>query len=241
MRYRNSSLGRFVKGEIDRASIFDALHYAGILRLIRPAIGGMGVILLFHRIGDPEASFAPMFTPPLFLDRCIRYVRAAGWQIVTLDDMHRRLIGEVNAPKPFVCFTFDDGYRDNITLGLPIFERHEAPFAVYVPTGTPDRTMNPWWAIFDRIVSEHQEILVEPTAGEEMLLPARTRPEKKNAYWRLWELAFPDASEHAGAIDRLYRRYFIDPAAEMERITLGWRELREVAGHPLITIGAPTI
>ena len=241
MGFRNSSVWRFVKGDIAQLSIFDALYYAGILRLIRPAIGGLGVIFMFHRIGDPEESFAPMFTPASFIELCIRYARNAGWQIVTLDDMHRRLTGEADAREPFVCFTFDDGYRDNITLGLPIFERHKAPFAVYVPTGTPDRSLNPWWAIFDRLVSEHEEILLEPSVGQETVLRAGTVSEKRSAYWQLWRLAFPDASEHAYAVGRLYHRYSIDPANEMERITLGWKELREAVSHPLITIGSHTV
>ena len=50
-------------------------------------------------------------------------MRASGFEIVSLDEAHFRLI-EGDYGKPFVCFTFDDGYRDNLEYAYPIFKRH---------------------------------------------------------------------------------------------------------------------
>ena len=238
---RNSHLWRFIKGDIGLPSSFDALYYSGILRLVRPLTGGMGVILMAHRVGERSDFLAPMFTPPAFLERCIQYVRNAGWTIVSLEEMYRRVQGEVDSREPFVCFTFDDGYRDNITLALPIFERHNAPFTIYVPSGAPDRTINPWWSALDRIVSEHEEIVLE-RAQQESVLSCRTKQEKQKVYWMLWELCFPDLSvaEHAEVIQRLYSRYGITAEDELDRICLSWSELRRIAKHPLVTIGGHT-
>ena len=36
--------------------------------------------------------------------------------------------------RPFACFTFDDGYRDNREHAYPVFKRLNLPFAIYIPT-----------------------------------------------------------------------------------------------------------
>ena len=38
------------------------------------------------------------------------------------------------------CITFDDGYRDNLEIALPILEDLGLPATIYVPTGVVDRT-----------------------------------------------------------------------------------------------------
>ncbi len=241
MGLRNSRALRFLKGDPAQPSIFDLLYYTGLLRVLRPVTGGMGVIFMAHRIGNPAASLSPMHTPLEFLEECILYARRLGWQIVTLDEMHARLSGETVAREPFACFTFDDGYRDNIEHGLPLFERHQAPFAIYVPVGTPERTINPWWDVLDRLVSQRDEIVLEPAGSPEMRLTTRSRAEKQKVFWQLWDLAFPDLSSNTDTIDRLYRRYSIEPGEAMARIGLGWDELRTLVQHPLITIGSHTV
>ena len=34
-----------------------------------------------------------------------------------------------------VSITFDDGYRDNLTLAQPVMEREGVPFTLFVTTG----------------------------------------------------------------------------------------------------------
>ena len=58
--------------------------------------------------------------------------------------MRRRLI-EQDFRRRFVCFTFDDGYRDNLQYALPILKKYDAPFALYIPTSFPDRPGELWW------------------------------------------------------------------------------------------------
>jgi len=65
-------------------------------------------------------------------------LRRADVDLVSLDEMRRRLAERIFWRK-FVCFTFDDGYRDNLQYAYPILQRHAVPFGLFVATSFPDR------------------------------------------------------------------------------------------------------
>ena len=43
-----------------------------------------------------------------------------------------------------VCITFDDGYRDNLTVAAPILERYRLPATLFLATGLVERGENQW-------------------------------------------------------------------------------------------------
>src|SRR5688572_7930837 len=94
----------------------EALYFTGAHRLLRPLLGGVGAILTLHHVRPARKdAFQPnrlLEVSPAFLGDVIRGLRREGVDIITLDEMYRRL-KEQDFRRRFVCFTFDDGYRDN--------------------------------------------------------------------------------------------------------------------------------
>ena len=78
---------------------------------------------------------------PDFLRATLAYLRREKIDIVTMDEMHRRLV-EHDFARRFACLTLDDGYRDNRDFALPVLREFDAPATVYVAcTGQRRR---PW-------------------------------------------------------------------------------------------------
>ena len=87
----------------------------------------------------------------------MRALRRSRFDLVSLDEMHRRLI-EGDTQRRFICVTIDDGYRDTMQWAYPILQRYEAPFAIYIPTSFPDRLGELWWLALEAVVARNKRI-----------------------------------------------------------------------------------
>lgn len=205
----------------------------------------MGVIFTLHHVRDtPERrAFAPnriLAVTRDFLDAAIRCVHEQGYQIVSLDEAVRRL-RERDFAHRFACFTFDDGYRDVYTHGLPVFAAHRAPFALYVTTGHPDHHTVLWWCLLENIVRDNDEVEAQLN-GRRLRLAACTAADKYRAFEAIyWPLrALPHAEQYA-AIDRLADYYGVDPLGPVRASTISWDEIHALAESRLATIGVHTV
>jgi Predicted xylanase/chitin deacetylase len=203
-----------------------------------------GVIFTMHRVlPDQPAPFSPnaiLQVQPDFLDYVIERVRDLGIDIVTLDEALERLA----APKrgrPFVVLTFDDAYRDNLQYALPMLQRHEAPFTLYVPTSFIDGVGQLWWQAIEDIIGR-QDAVAFTEEGEIEYVDTRTNAQKSEAfnrlYWRLRKLPEP---ERLKLLAEFTGNYGYDLAKQCRDLIMDWQELRLLAGDPLCTIGAHSV
>lgn len=221
------------------------MRYARIDSAFAPVARGAGAILMLHHVRPWQPrDFAPnriLEITPEFLEKVIEQVKDAGFEAVSLDDAYLRMTGQVRSDKPFVCFTFDDGYRDNRDFAFPILKRHNIPLTVYVPAHFADGRGKLWWLTLEDAVRTLDELDVV-VAGTRHQLSCRSACEKQRAfeqiYWPLRQL--PDAQVHA-IVDRLAFQAGIDPMAAGRQLIMGWQELREIAQDPLVTIGGHTL
>ena len=232
-----------MKSAIIRAS-FDTLYLSGAHVLLRPFFEGVGAIVMLHHVRPPRHDeFQPnrgLEVSPEFLSETLSWLRAQDIDIVSLDEMLRRLT-EREFARRFVCITFDDGYRDNKLFAYPILKGHRAPFAVYVPTSFPERRGKLWWIALETVIAGNDSIVVT-IDGTERRLACTTASQKREAYdtvyWWLRGLA-TEAEIHA-FVDELSARYGVDMRPVADELCMDWNEIREIAADPLVTIGAHT-
>src|SRR5262245_5902296 len=128
-----------------KAPLLEVLAFSGVGRAIGWRYQGQGVVFMFHSVVDDPSQYVndPLRCSPATIEAALRWSRTSGVDIVTLDEAVQRL----ERPKSgfFAVFTFDDGYRDNITHALPVMERYSAPFTIYVTTSMITRQLYAWW------------------------------------------------------------------------------------------------
>tara|TARA_R110002110_G_scaffold59726_2_gene168694 strand:- start:407 stop:1492 length:1086 start_codon:yes stop_codon:yes gene_type:complete len=220
-----------------------ALQASGACRIAPKSLAGQGVIFMLHRVREPDdTDFAPnriLEITPSFLDETIRFVREQGYVCLGLDEAVTRLAAG-DFSERFAVFTLDDGYRDNLTEALPVFERHGVPFTLYLTTGLPDGTAEIWWVALERIIASAIAIHVKLPQGE-IAMFTRDAAEK-NAAWRkiYWALRALPEKDLRAEIRRLAEKHDVDMGALTRELALNWDELRQLEAHPLASIEAHT-
>lgn len=96
------------------------------------AAGGVRVapapILMYHHItdlpDDASAGQREYAVSPARFEEQLRYLTEHGYESVSLYDVIRYLQGEGTLPAKAVAITFDDGYRDNAGVALPLLQKY---------------------------------------------------------------------------------------------------------------------
>jgi peptidoglycan/xylan/chitin deacetylase (PgdA/CDA1 family) len=225
-----------------------ALHVArvtGIAPLSKPLFGGIGVILMLHRVTDePPGALGVnrhLAITPGFLDRLIADMTAAGYEFVSMDEAVDR-IRSGGGSREFAVITADDGFRDNLTEAVPVFEKHRTPFVVHIAPGLIGGTADLWWEVLEQVVLARDALQVETPAGREAL-DCSSFEARRAAWVRLHDLLCKETPEEGrhDALRKIAARAGIDPDALRENLLMDWSEVRRIAAHPLCTIGAHTI
>lgn len=233
-----------LRSKVIRAGL-EALYVTGAHRLFRPVFAGIGSIFMLHHVRPPrDIPFQPnshLEVAPNFLRAVLVHLRARGIDIVTVDEMQRRLT-ERDFSQRFACFTFDDGYRDNRDFALPIMREFDAPFTVYVASDFAQSTGNLWWVALETVIAKAS--LVEADIdGRTVRIDTSTLSAKHAAFERLhdWLRALPGRDDLAREIGKLCARYGVDRSAICRELCMSWDELKPFAAEPLVGIGAHTI
>jgi peptidoglycan/xylan/chitin deacetylase (PgdA/CDA1 family) len=223
----------------------EALYFSGLHHAMRPLVGGVGVILTLHHVRPRRrGQFQPnrlLEITPRYLDAVLTQLRRWKFDIISLDEMYARLATKT-FDRRFVCFTLDDAYADNLEFAYPIFKKHDAPFALFVPTSFPDRRGELWWVAIESVIAKNDSIGLL-MHGREQRLECRSVSEKRELYEALYSwLRDRDSDDEIRQIVRdLAARYHVDIAQICQQQCLTWDQIGELAKDPLVTIGAHTV
>lgn len=222
-----------------------ALYLTGAHNLLRPIFAGVGAIFMLHHVRPRrDAGFQPnrhLEIAPEFLRSMLTHLRANSVDIVTMDEVHRRLI-ERNFSRRFACFTLDDGYRDNRDFALPVMREFDAPFTVYVASDFAEGCGRLWWIALEMAIARASRIEVK-IGGAAVRLETGTPAAKQAAFDRLhdWLRRLPGEHDVQREIAALCVRHGVDEAAICRDLCMSWDELKPFADDPLIGFGAHSI
>ena len=211
-------------------------HYTGLSRMIGVRYRGRGMIFVLHSVVDDDAVYVDqtLRCSTGQLETTLKWLRGQDVDFVDLEEAIRRL--RYGDPRPFACFTLDDGYADNLTRALPIMERFGAPFTVYVTTGMVTREIDAWWVGLAALVGSHDRVELTPRLSVECI----DLSSKKRAFKRLERSIHQDFSLLPHLREAIANSG-IDCRTLIDREALSENQLRELSRHPLVTIGGHTM
>lgn len=208
---------------------------SGLLPAFRKIFAGRAAIVMFHEIQQDSRSELMTGTSVGLFEYSLNWLRQEGWEIVSLEACIERLATNAGTGR-YAVLTFDDGYRDNVVTALPILERYNAPFTIYVPTGALKRTLQAWWLGLREMFRSGDTVKIDamdmrfhcPRLREKMSGLNEVTDWIHQDYRRIAMLA-PTFSKAGLSLSALNEAYFLDE-----------RELQSLARHPLVSIGGHT-
>ena len=222
-----SMIRRAILGALASPMIAPSLH-----RIFRGSI----FCLMLHRVSEKDARrLAPnegMKVSPSCLERFILDAKSKGYRFLSMTQLHRAMEGETEWPTRGIVVTLDDGYRDNLTEGLPIFERHSVPFIVYLSTAFVGPARSPWWYALEELILAKDELW-----HDEELIPVGSIEAKEALFMRVREAALLSTMGAGQYISALCERNGYVPEVSAPSF-LSWDEVRRLHSHPLAEIGA---
>jgi len=142
-----------------RILIAACFYYTGLVKLAlwwMQRSGRYLIILNYHRAVGPQ------------LRRQILYLRR-HYRILHLEDAleecftPRHEVKQASDRRMPLVLTFDDGYRDNYTVGLPLVQELQVPITIFLIPGYIDSSKRFWWLEGRRVADNTQvdEVTVE--------------------------------------------------------------------------------
>lgn len=208
----------------------------------KPLYGGMGHIFMLHRVLPEQMRNQYTFNrdlaiTPKHLEEIIRFLKAKNYCFVSLDDIHDILVQNKTIRQKFICLTLDDGYRDNIEFGLPVFKKHNVPFTIYVTNSFPNATAHLWWYWLEEKVNNSNSFFYDGN-----IYACNTDLEKQNTYNTLREkIKNVSYNQRKIIVADFFKLSDEEIRQQVQNIALSWEELKQLSSEPLANIGAHTV
>lgn len=193
-------------------------------------------ILMYHRI-LPAKSIEPKDTgwtvsQEMFSEQ-MKFI-SENYNVIPISDLRKNA---TDPGKKSVVVTFDDGYRDNLEIALPILKKYSVSATIYVTTDFVSGKADIWWyKVFE--ICESENSLEFFWKGNKFLFDLSDPDKKKKARDKLRSLILSLGKSERSE----FLKIFIEKGFhhEYSGICLDRNGLKELSREPLITIGAHT-
>lgn len=216
-------------------------------------------ILMYHRVGVEAVDPWNLCVSP---DRFEQQVELLARRRAAVDLGAFAGDGVADRTGSKLAVTFDDGYRDNLEVALPILERHGVPATFFIISDALGRTREFWWDALGRAVLESDALptTLEITLGgrdrhftiddDSATTKAATRwnadredprTGRECLYMDLWNAIVVLApAEQDAAVAAILLWAGMPLAGPESRRPATREQIASLAGHPLVRIGNHT-
>ena len=183
------------------------------------------LILLWHNI---EPTWYQPFRPGVGIQGLAHQLKRLR-QLTTVVPLSSALEDLSNGkplPPRAVAITFDDGYRDNLDLAVPLLQELDLPATFFLISGILSREVDPWWERAAWAIA-HSKVPEVTWAGR--TLPTRGQQGYDSILWAAEHLKTLDRSHMQEALTELVS--LLEPVGEpvLHELFLDWDEARKLA------------
>lgn len=156
---------------------------------------------------------------------------------VSLDEVTEIIRCRKHLNHKFVALTLDDGYKDNLVHGYPIFKAHKIPFCIYVTNSFPNQTTDLWWFALESLVLNNETL-----AFPEMRVVANdTKKKKAENFLILRENILTKHFKNPLIYLQQFGEFDFDVSKARSELCLSWDDIVELSEDSLTTIGCHTV
>ncbi len=209
-------------------------------RLLKYNETAIGSIIVMHRVGNVNQEKL-WYNEHLKLstekfEQFVKKAKNNGCSFISLDELHYILTKKKRARR-IICITLDDGYEDNLTIGLPCFKQLNVPFCIYVSTSFLNNEAFLWWyTLEDLILDNNYLILSDGTKYN-----CSDKKEKENTFISLRNIVLNLPQDNLiESVKSLFPLYSFNPLKYVKETTLSWQQIEKLINEPLATIGNHT-
>jgi peptidoglycan/xylan/chitin deacetylase (PgdA/CDA1 family) len=242
------------KQEMFKTIIAKLFSAAGILRFLRWYNRNRILILYLHSVVDlKEMPWRPLRTPfSIDLLRRQLEIISRHYTWLTLDDAVEMLAGQKPLVPNGIVLTFDDGYRNNMSIALPVLERYSIKPVFYVATGMLNNRMPYWFERLDFAIQQLREPTQVDLQGRSFHFQPGDRDSLRESY-----AALRQAAKKHFDNDRQFYEFFNNMSDRLEKSsgkalaaiqagdpcseTLSDDDLRSLSTSGRATVGSHTV
>jgi peptidoglycan/xylan/chitin deacetylase (PgdA/CDA1 family) len=165
---------------------------------VRRYLSSRALILLYHRISEPESDPWQLAVSPGHLEEHLQVLSKHG-RLTPL----RKLSASVEngmLSRRSIAVTFDDGYADNLLNAKPLLEKHDVPATVFIATGYTGEGREFWWDQLDALflqpgeLPRNLDLLIDGNKRHWELGASASYDEnahRRNRQWKGWQTNEP--------------------------------------------------
>jgi len=205
--------------------------------LARNLVDAPVLVLCYHRVTRVAGDANAIVVSPERFRAQLAYLKA-HYPILRFEESWQ------GVRRPSVVVTFDDGYADNLSEALPILDELGVPATFFVSTGELGGGEF-WWDALERQVTgpgRQPGTLTLEFAGASQSWPSATKDERQALFRTLHNRCLGSDPASRQEILRQVAAWAgdCDSSPEVNR-QLTVPELRQLAAHPDVTIGAHSV
>jgi peptidoglycan/xylan/chitin deacetylase (PgdA/CDA1 family) len=195
------------------------------------------LVLGWHNVGSTWLFPSRPGAGPRGLERQLRFLRRST-SVVDLREALAALAAGRALPRRAVAITFDDGYRDQLELAVPMLERLGLPATFFLIPGVLSRAVRPWWELVAwAFVRASRDVIAWEGTTMQLQTPVRRRAALLAVAERLKRRGRAARDQ---ALEELTGRCAPDGHPGDGGMFLDWDGARELVRRPGVTVASHT-